>query len=225
MTQPSSPWIQTASGKAFDLLRPDPAMIDLENDIAGPLARLARFSGHIASGPYSVAQHSVEGADALLRETGDERLAALFLLHDAHEAYLGDLTTPVQAALVDLADDKAGAGAGARLHACLALLRGRVDEAIHAAAGIEMPSTDESYAIKAMDIRMLITERNHLLGPAPCPWPPVFEAAQPIRRNGRLRAQPWPDAAADFMTRARRWLPAFNKALRQPALNKATPGN
>jgi hypothetical protein len=40
-----------------------------------------------------------------------------------------------------------------------------------------------------------------------------------------LRAQPWPDAAADFMTRARRWLPAFNRALRQPALNKATPGN
>ena len=32
-------------------------------------------------------------------------------------------------------------------------------------------------------------------------------------------------AAADFMTRARRWLPAFNRALRQPALNKATPGN
>jgi len=183
-----APWIQTASGKAFDLLKPDPAMVDLENDIAGPLARLARFSGHIASGPYSVAQHSVEGADALLRETGDERLAALFLLHDAHEAYLGDLTTPVQAALVDIADSKAGPGAGARLYACLALLRKGVDEAIHAAA-------------------------------------PVFEAAQPIRRNGRLRAQPWPDAAADFMTRARRWLPAFNKTLRQPVLNKTTPGD
>lgn len=211
-TAPNVPWVQTASGKAFPLIGADPALVDFPTDIAGALARTARFSGHIASGPYSVAQHSVEGADALLRDTGDKRLAALFLLHDAHEAYVGDIATPVQWALVDLASTYAGEKAGQLMRQSMKALEHHLDEAIHKAAGIALSTEAERQIIKAMDIRMLITERNQLLGPPPCPWQPIFEAAQPIRRTGKLRVWPWPEAADEFMARAQRWLPCFAKS-------------
>jgi 5'-deoxynucleotidase YfbR-like HD superfamily hydrolase len=211
MSTITTPWVQTASGKAFPLIGAEAALVDFPNDIAAPLARSARFSGHIGSGPYSVAQHSVEGADALLRETCDKRLAALFLLHDAHEAYIGDIATPVKAALADLAGTMGGEQASALMRQSFKALSHHIDEAIHKAAGLALADEAEGGIIKAMDIRMLITERNHLLGPSPQPWAPVFEAAQPIRRNGRLRVWPWPDAADEFMARAQRWLPCFTK--------------
>ncbi|MFN8995058.1 MAG: hypothetical protein ACK5X3_15535 [Pseudomonadota bacterium] len=217
MTQPHGPWVQTASGKAFPLIGADPSLVDFATDIAGPLARCARFAGHIGSGVYSVAQHSVEGADALLRETGDRRLAALFLLHDAHEAYIGDISTPVQAALAQMADVFRGDGGGHLMHQALKALQHHLDVAIHEAANLALPVEAERAIIKAMDIRMLITERNQLLGPPPCPWAPIIEAAQPIRRIGEMRVWPWPEAADEFMARAKRWLPCFAKS---PALKK-----
>ena len=211
------PWVQTCSGLAYSLIAPEPAMVNFAIDVAGPLARQARFSGHIGSGAYSVAQHSVEGADALLAETGDKRLAALFLLHDAHEAYIGDLCTPVKLALEQFAQVMGGPAAARIARDSLKALAHTHDRAIHAAAGLELPAPAEAEIIKAMDIRMLITEREHLLGPSPAPWGPVFEAAQPLRRTGRLRVMPWPDAADAFMARAQRWLPCFSRPSRRSA--------
>lgn len=206
------PWVQTASGKAFPLIGADSSLVDFATDIAGPLARCARFAGHIGSGVYSVAQHSVEGADALLRETGDKRLAALFLLHDAHEAYIGDISTPVQAALAQMADVFRGDGGGQLMRQSLKALQHHLDMAIHEAANLALPVEAERAIIKAMDIRMLVTERNQLLGPPPCSWDPIIEAAQPIRRTGKLRVWPWPESADEFMTRAQRWFPCFAKS-------------
>ena len=50
-------WIQTYTGKAFDLLNPTPEMVEV-TDIAHHLALINRFTGATAV-PYSVAQHSV----------------------------------------------------------------------------------------------------------------------------------------------------------------------
>jgi len=87
-------WVQTVSGVAFDLLDPTPEMVQLE-DIAHALSRIPRFNGHTRS-HYSVAEHSVLGCLLVPRE-----LQTAFLLHDAHEAYIGDLTSPLKAALED----------------------------------------------------------------------------------------------------------------------------
>ena len=66
-----NPWIQTGTGRALDLMAPTAAMIDLETDVAEALAREPRFGGHVRGGPYSVAQHMVLGADAIVAQTGN----------------------------------------------------------------------------------------------------------------------------------------------------------
>jgi 5'-deoxynucleotidase YfbR-like HD superfamily hydrolase len=85
-------WILTFSGRRFDLLAPTAGMIS-PIDIAHALSLLCRFNGH-TSQLYSVAHHSLLVADLVPAE---DQLAAL--LHDATEAYLGDMTRPLKAAL------------------------------------------------------------------------------------------------------------------------------
>lgn len=79
----------TASGQLFDILAFDPAAIDLY-DIAHGLSHICRFGGHVRS-YYSVAQHSV-----LVSELCDTADARIGLLHDATEAYLGDMISPLK---------------------------------------------------------------------------------------------------------------------------------
>lgn len=78
-------WILTSTGKRCDLFEPDADMID-PRDISHALAHLCRFNGHTREF-YSVAQHSCIVAELVPEE---HKLAAL--LHDATEAYLGDMT-------------------------------------------------------------------------------------------------------------------------------------
>lgn len=85
-------WILTHSGVQFDLLRPTAAMIK-PNDIAHALAHLCRFNGHTRQ-HYSVAQHSLIVASLVPAE---HQLVAL--LHDATEAYIGDMVRPLKDAL------------------------------------------------------------------------------------------------------------------------------
>ncbi|MFZ3182831.1 MAG: phosphohydrolase [Pseudomonas sp.] len=90
-------WILTHSGKRIELLAPTAAMID-PMDIAHSLAHQARFNGH-TRGFYSVAQHCCIVADLVPAE---HQLAAL--LHDATEAYVGDLVRPLKQLLPDFVD-------------------------------------------------------------------------------------------------------------------------
>jgi uncharacterized protein len=81
--------IMTRSGKLIDLLNPKPEDLVLE-DIAWALAHTNRFNGH-ASVAYSVAEHSVR-----VSHVCDRRDAWAGLMHDATEAYLGDVTRPLK---------------------------------------------------------------------------------------------------------------------------------
>lgn len=189
-------WLQTASGRAFDLLAPDWRDVDFD-EMAGVLARLARFTGHVGSGPYSVAQHCVIGADAVFAETHDQEAAAAFLLHDAHEAYLGDIATPIVQALGGIAQHE------------IAALKRRLDVAIFRAAGMGEKGLPGPVAglVKSYDLRLLKTERQHLLGPTPMRWHESIEQAEPIRLTGKIRILKWPDAADAWKDRLERWLP------------------
>lgn len=77
------------SGKIIDLNNPRPEDIDIE-DIAHSLAHMLRFNGHLKH-QISVARHS-----CLVSDLVPEHLALPALLHDAHEAYLGDIVRPVK---------------------------------------------------------------------------------------------------------------------------------
>ena len=203
----TAPWLQTASGRAFDLVNPDAAAVDFAVDIPEALARIPRFTGHVRAGAYSVAQHCVLGADLLFAETSRPDLAASFLLHDAHEAYLGDIATPIVWAMNAVQAERDMAVGTVTPSRMIALLKARLDAVIYARAGIVWPdplSTRET--IKLWDARMLITERDHLLGRSPRPW--GLDHLQPIQPRGAIKVWPWPRAADEYRDRLRKWCPA-----------------
>ena len=75
------------------MFEPDPTDVQLK-DIAAGLAHTCRFGGHCRDF-YSVAHHSLHVSSELSDTT--PRLQLLGLLHDAGEAYLGDIPRPLKA--------------------------------------------------------------------------------------------------------------------------------
>ncbi len=94
-------WQRMLSGRRLDLLDPTPMDIEVE-DIAHGLAFVARWNGQTRGDwPYSVAEHSLLVEEILTRANPGIaprwRLAAV--LHDAPEYVIGDMISPVKAAV------------------------------------------------------------------------------------------------------------------------------
>ena len=87
--------IRTNTGLYVNVFEPTSEMICIE-DIAHALASMPRFGGHLNK-RYSVAQHSVNCCKAAL--SLEDKKAAL--MHDASEAYMLDIPTPIKAKLPD----------------------------------------------------------------------------------------------------------------------------
>lgn len=85
----------TFTGRNVDVFNLDHADIHID-DIAHALSMICRFGGHTTF-HYSVAQHSVYCAERMYGFTRDAEQALRALLHDANEAYLGDMIRPVKA--------------------------------------------------------------------------------------------------------------------------------
>lgn len=200
-------WCQTASGRAVDMLAPQPGLIDLVRDVAEPLAKIPRYAGQTPGSAYSVAEHSVRGADALIEEGAGADAAAAFLLHDGHEAFMGDWTRPARLALDELLRQHPFTGAAAAFEDAHSELRARLDRAIFAAAGLSPPDRAALAAIEGMDCRMMAAERAFLHAPPPKSWGIAVETAKPVRFRGRP-GWPWPRAAAEFADRLARLCPA-----------------
>lgn len=88
------PWIETVNGKKFHFDRADTDGIDVY-DIAHALSNTCRYTGH-SKYFFSVAEHSINVALMLPKH---KQLWGL--LHDASEAYLADIASPVKQLLPD----------------------------------------------------------------------------------------------------------------------------
>ncbi len=140
-------FIRTFSGEVFnyDLPKTWENAIRID-DIAHSLGNICRFTGHSREF-YSVAEHSVLGTYA--PDIPDAMHAMAFLLHDAHEAYLGDINTPLKSYLWDTTG-------------ALDALAISVDTAIHKKFKLDVDRINWDI-IKTVDRRMLETEANQLL--------------------------------------------------------------
>lgn len=89
--------IRLYSGKTVNIFGMTIEDIDIE-DIARSLSRQCRYNGH-SKGHISVAEHSVWVSCAV-----PEKFALEGLLHDAAEAYVGDVTVPIKEMLPQFKD-------------------------------------------------------------------------------------------------------------------------
>lgn len=99
-TERSGPYMETIDGGRLYFLEPREEDISIEA-IAASLANICRFNGHTLF--YSVAEHSVYVASLVPEE---HRLEAL--LHDAAEAYVGDISAPLKRLLPELRNIEKG---------------------------------------------------------------------------------------------------------------------
>lgn len=143
----SNNWIQTFTGRKFDVMNPRAEDV-CWLDIAHSLAHQCRFNGHTKQF-YSVAHHCV-----LASKHVPERFALLALLHDAAEAYIGDMPKPVK-----------------DLFPQFSRMEEAILAAIHEKAGlINGYSYEEAQWICGIDLRLLMTERDQLMSKPPEPW-------------------------------------------------------
>lgn len=86
--------IKVAAGWYVDLQDPEPVTLDIES-IASALSKICRFGGHCPQF-YSVAEHCFHATGIAAKDKiGGAALRAI-LLHDATEAYLGDMVKPLK---------------------------------------------------------------------------------------------------------------------------------
>ena len=137
------PTILLRSGRYFDFERPQDAYFTVE-DIAGALAKICRFTGQ-TNQFYSVAEHSVLVSRLVSRED-----AFAGLMHDAAEAFLGDVSSPLKALLPDYL-----------------IVERRVEAAIFERFQIPLPLPE---SVKRADRAMLGLEQRQLMNTAD-DWP------------------------------------------------------
>lgn len=136
-------YIETVTGRKFYLMRPTFDILD----IAHALANNCRYTGHVRR-RYSVAEHCILVSEIM----EDQKLGDPFegLMHDAHEAYIGDMASPWKRLLPDYNVHEA-----------------RIELAMRQWAGLE---DKISKGAKLADYTALILEARRLLPSKAADW-------------------------------------------------------
>lgn len=151
--------LETVSGKKINVTNPDPSTIDI-TDIAWALSRMPRFSGHtIPYIPYTVAQHCIQVAKELAPHGPEVQLYGL--LHDAAEAYINDLPSPVKHI--------------PEIHAVISKLEDSLMSTIYKALNIRPPTSEEEAIVKIADKHQQAVEAYNFMYSRGSDWnlPPV----------------------------------------------------
>lgn len=136
-------WIQTYTGKQFYPFRPEANKIDII-DIAHSLSNFCRYTGH-SNFFYPVGLHSIYVSMIV-----PEKYQLWGLLHDASEAYLGDMASPIKKSFPKYIKAEE-----------------RLMKVIAAKFNLVWPMPVE--VLKA-DYVMLATEKKQLMKKAPAKW-------------------------------------------------------
>jgi uncharacterized protein len=136
------PRMMLRSGAWFDFLDPESSDFTIE-DIASGLSKTCRYAGQCDSF-YSVAEHSLLVSDMVPQH------AYAALMHDAAEAFIGDVTRPLKQLLPEFK----------RIEA-------HVEHAIYERFGVPMPMPKE---VKQADLRVLAAEQMQLMPPETSSW-------------------------------------------------------
>jgi hypothetical protein len=170
------PYLQTVSGRWVNPFDPEPGQLDA-GDIARALANQCRFGGH-SRVFYSVAQHSVIVSELVEERGGDVEDCFAALMHDATEAYLGDMPHPLK--------HRSPLGAAFRE------AEGHLEEALRERFAIR----SDVPQIKPVDRALLATERR-AFSAEDWHWPEL-DGVEPLD----IELEAWsPDEAAEAFAR------------------------
>lgn len=153
------PEILTVSGNYFNFEEPDSSTYTIE-DISHALSHINRFTGH-TNKAYSVAQHSVMVSYLVPKD-----LAMIGLMHDASEAFLGDVSSPLKQLLPDYKK-----------------IEQNVERAIFKRFNIPFPMPPE---IKVADLIMLASEQKSLMPKINHEWG-ILQGVKPLS----AKIKPW----------------------------------
>jgi uncharacterized protein len=179
-------WFQTYTGVRFPINNPRPELVRIE-DIAHALAHICRYGGHVKRF-YSVAEHSyliARYANEVERRPRDEVYHAL--LHDAAEAYTGDIKRPIKNAVPVIRQAVK-----------------RVESVV--AHALRIPDEKPQW-LTDLDTRIVADEKSALLGHPEdgTPWGHEVRGVEPLG----VRIVPWAPAVAEqyFLSMYRRFKP------------------
>lgn len=161
-------FVRTYSGRDVSLAEPHFATINIR-DIACALSRINRFCGATLL-PVNVADHSLNVLRLLAMARNSPEVQMLGLLHDAHEAYIGDITAPMRRQI------KASAG-----HDVVQATADQLDQSIRQAFGLARHASARHLAlVHAADQAVLAAEwRDLMQGPVPFATVPAPFAIKP----------------------------------------------
>lgn len=141
--------IRVRSGRYFDIANPKPEQFSF-GDIAGALSKICRFGGQ-ANHFYSVAEHLIHCTAQAVQDSLPQEVQQAVMLHDATEAFVGDVVKPLKIMLAEYEG-----------------IEDRVEAVIGEKFGIDF--NRHRSAIRKIDHEMLIAERRKMFTPDKVTW-------------------------------------------------------